>query len=115
MIPTPYSQDWQAAPAGNGAILEGYDDIRQCITHILLAQKGSDPFRPDFGVNLLGLIDQPVTIVAATKADIRRQLEKYEPRIKVESLTVEVSGENVTFAVRWRLGSTVQTTIVKRG
>lgn len=44
----PISKHWQLAPEGSG-VVQGEDDIDQCIRNILSTRKGADVTRPDFG------------------------------------------------------------------
>lgn len=44
----PISKHWQLAPEGSG-VVQGADDIDQCIRNILSTRKGADVTRPDFG------------------------------------------------------------------
>lgn len=83
------SVDWSSKLGAFGEIVEAYDDIKQCIYIILLTVKGSVPHRPDFGTEIYKYIDLPTKravpgiIYEATKA-----LEKWEPRINVNSVSV---------------------------
>ena len=111
----PQSNDWQISPNADGTILEGVADVQQCITNIVLAQLGSNPFRPDFGIDILALLGQPANLVAGQRARVKAQIQKYEPRANVLSVGVTVSEEIVTFAVKWQYRATEQLTTVQRG
>ena len=112
---TPSTNDWQTGPNADGTILEGVADVEQCIKNIVLAQLGSDPFRPDFGIDILAMLGQPANLVAAQRAQVKAQIQKYEPRATVLAVDVTVSEEIVTFAVTWRYRATEQTTVIPRG
>ena len=81
--------DWSSKLDSFGEIVEAYEDIKQCISIILLPVKGSVPHRLDFGTEIYKYIDLPAQraipsiIYEATKA-----LEKWEPRIIVNSVSV---------------------------
>lgn len=83
------SLDWSSKLGAFGEIVEAYEDIKQCISIILLTVKGSVPHRPEFGTEIFKYIDLPAQravpkiIYEATKA-----LEKWEPRIVVNSVSV---------------------------
>ena len=56
------SIDWSSKLNGLGEVVEGLDDIRQCISIILGTQKGSLPHRLDFGSDLWKYIDLPPSV-----------------------------------------------------
>jgi len=92
----------QASPYGNGVVLDGLADIAQCVHNILQCERGSDPFRPDMGLGILTYIDRPVTQLGPLKAEIKQQVERWEPRAKVTQVDVTLTTENITFALRWQ-------------
>ena len=54
----PISKHWQLAPEGSG-VVQGEDDIDQCIRNILSTRKGADVTRPDFGSDHYKWLDTP--------------------------------------------------------
>ena len=54
----PISKHWQLAPEGSG-VVQGADDIDQCIRNILSTRKGADVTRPDFGSDHYKWLDTP--------------------------------------------------------
>lgn len=88
------SIDWSSKLGGFGQVVEGLDDIRQCIFIILQTQKGSVPHRLDFGCDLWRYIDLPVP---AAKPQIIREvtqaLSRWEPRAALQSVELEPSSE----------------------
>ena len=76
---------------GRVAWSEGEPNVRESIRVILLTEQAERVQRPDFGGGLSGVLFEPNT--AATHQLIRdrieRALARWEPRITVESVTVE--------------------------
>lgn len=83
--------------ASGSAILaaaEGEDSIRDSIHIILSTAKGERVMRPDFGCGIHQLVFSENTAITHTQIadDIEEALEKFEPRIDVNS--VDVIGDN---------------------
>lgn len=100
------SQEWQPRLGALGEVVEGIDDIGQCIRVILSTPLRSDPHRPEFGVDLMPYIDLPATV--AVPGLIRaawRAVERWEKRAVIEEINAEVEGERVRFRVRWSVAS----------
>ena len=102
--------DWQYKLNKIGSVAEGVEDINQCIAIILLTQKGSDPLRPTFGSDIYKYIDYPIN---SAKANIIREsieaIEKWETRIKVNLVTVEINETQIKVKVEWKLPSSKNT------
>lgn len=80
--------DWQISVDGAGIIVQGLDDVRQCVNLVLLTRKGSDPLRPEFGCDMYRYIDQPVnTALPQMKKAMLEAIRQWEPRIEVLSIT----------------------------
>ena len=97
--------DWQPTLDTLGAIVEGYDDIAQCVRIILTTPKGADPHRPEFGCDLWRYVDHPLPqavphIIRETVDALRR----WESRIQVVRVVPEIvplAGLHLT--IEWRL------------
>ena len=80
----------QGLDASTGATLAGIDHLRQSIGDILTTRIGTRVMRRDYGSDLPGLVDRPmspglrVEIFAATA----RALRRWEPRVRVERIAV---------------------------
>lgn len=106
------SKDWTLSLEKFGDIMQGDRDIAQCVLVIIMTQQGSDPLRPDFGVDLLAYIDAPISVAAAnlTKA-IAEQVNKWEPRVTVSRITYTVEESRLKFKVDWKsINGTTSTT-----
>lgn len=96
------SNYWQLSTAGPGQIVQGLEDISQCINILLTTQKGSDPFRPTFGVDLMSYIDLPQTeALPRLIQDIQAQVETWEPRAEIQSLQYTINEAHVTITLTW--------------
>jgi phage baseplate assembly protein W len=72
-----------------GQTLTGIDDVKQCVVLLVTTPKGSDPLRPNFGLDIFSFLDKPSNQLAGIKKDILQQIANYEPRItKVDNITV---------------------------
>jgi len=90
--------NWQLSNVTIGQVVEGIDDIRQCIGIILTNTKGSDPLRPLFGSDIWRFIDNPVnTAVANISAEIIDCIGKWEQRIIIKELTYNIAGSKIDF------------------
>jgi phage baseplate assembly protein W len=91
---------WSMSTSEYGAVVTDLDDIIQCVLLILSTDKGSDPFRPEFGFNLDRLVDKPVNFVIPNgKLGILDALEQWEPRITVRKIEHTLDVSHVTFKV----------------
>jgi phage baseplate assembly protein W len=94
--------DWQPKLGGIGEVVEGVDDINQCIRIILGTRKGSVPHRPEFGSDIWKYIDYPVN--EAIPHIIRESIDAinaWETRIEIRRVAASVDGSTVTLAVEW--------------
>jgi phage baseplate assembly protein W len=71
--------------------LEGAEKVRQSIWMILQTEPGERIMRPDFGCGLRRYLMKPNNTAtwSGMKRDIERALSSWEPRIKVEEVTVK--------------------------
>lgn len=91
---------WSMSTTDYGAVVTDLDDIIQCVLIILSTNKGSDPFRPEFGFNLNELVDKPVNFVIPNgKLGILDALAQWEPRVTVRRIEHTLDISHVTFKV----------------
>ncbi|MGH7814677.1 MAG: GPW/gp25 family protein [Candidatus Binataceae bacterium] len=94
---------------GIGSVVQGIDDVNQCIAIILSTPKGSDPLRPTFGADLWQYIDAPIDSASpAIVREIHSAISLWEPRVKLISVSAaQVRGNaaqlQVTIAYRLNL------------
>lgn len=96
--------DWGVSLAGSGNIVQGYDDINQCIDVILRTQKGTDPLRPFFGSNIYFYIDAPVNVaIPNIKREIIDALSLWEKRIEIVSITHKLEESRIFFFITYKV------------
>lgn len=95
---------WQLAPNIENQVVQGIDDIHQCIDHILSTMKGTDVLRPEFGSDHFQYIDQPEDIaIPNIVREVTLALQRWEKRIKVDSVNVEGTAPHFEFLIFWTL------------
>lgn len=91
---------WSLSVTEAGAVVTDLEDIKQCVLLILSTDKGSDPFRPEFGFNIGELLDKPVGFVIPNgKLGILDALTVGEPRITVTRIEHTLDVSHVVFHV----------------
>jgi phage baseplate assembly protein W len=96
------STDWQPELDADSAVVQGEDDIAQCVRIILETPLGSDPHRPEFGSNLHQYVDWPQNRVTPHLVrEVYAALERWEPRIGAISVSVSFSEAIVIVQVEW--------------
>ena len=62
--------------------------IVQAITALLLTRKGERPFQPQLGCGIQNVLFEPLDYGSAgiIKSEIREVLNRYEPRIEIDSI-----------------------------
>jgi len=110
MLDTTAAQEGLAT--GVGAMVQGFDDVNQCINIILTTPKGSDYLRPTFGCDIWQFIDAPLTLaVPHIVREVTESLTIWEPRIKVIAVTAALAPNgtnsnvpaNLVVSVTWQL------------
>lgn len=99
--------DWQLRLGQIGEVVEGLDDIEQCIQIVLRTPKGSVPHRPDFGSELFKYLDAPINLarpaIVGTTVEAIRQ---WEQRVTVKRVLVDQDGEHLTVQVQYAVNAT---------
>lgn len=87
------TRNWQININNPSTIVEGIDDIAQCIYVILNTIPGSDPLRPTFGSNVYQYIDRPMNEVQSMLIyGITESIKKWEKRIKINKCLILSNG-----------------------
>jgi len=75
--------------------------IVQSITALLLTMKGERPFQPQLGCNIKKVLFEPLDYGSAglIKSEIRNTLNRYEPRISINSILCVPDFDNNGFQV----------------
>lgn len=79
------------APNGSLALVNNDEELRQAIRLILGTAYGERPMRPEFGCGIHELVFAPANATTAGQAayEVRRSLERWEPRVDVDDVDVE--------------------------
>ena len=96
---------------GRLAWSEGEENVRESIRVILLTELGERLLRPDFGCGLRRFLFEPNTVTtrALIRESIANAIRAREPRVAVESVTVESDAEDarlVAVEILFRLVAT---------
>lgn len=90
------SRNWSLSIFNAGAVVQGVEDIAQCIQIICTTQKRSDPLRPDFGIDLNSYVDLPVnTVLPGLLNEMVTQIGRYEPRASINSIVPTISENSI--------------------
>jgi phage baseplate assembly protein W len=97
--------------SGIGNVVQGVDDVDQCIAIILTTPLVSDVLRPTFGADLWQYIDQPINrAIPAIVQEVTAAITKWEPRVQLISVVATPvidataqSGAHFNVAITWRL------------
>lgn len=80
--------------------------VKQAVKNLLQTNRFEKPFKPDFGADLRGLLFELAD--GETEDEIREQIEgsirRYEPRVVVRQLDVDVNQDQNAMRVRFEFG-----------
>lgn len=106
MGPSPFvGNGWAFPPAaaltGGVALVSGHQEIDQAVRLVLGTVPGERPMRPEFGCRMWDRVFDPAdeTTAVALGQDVREALERWEPRIDVERVSVTVPSLPATLRV----------------
>lgn len=106
--------NWSLSSEAIGEVVQGVDEISQCIILIVKTQKGSEPLRPDFGSDLFLYIDRPINeALPKVIKSIVDALATWETRIEVTKVSYTVNGGETDFIIEWSEKITGQTETTK--
>jgi len=105
------SADWSLKLDNLGAVVQGIDDVQQCIAIILTTPPGSDPLRPTFGADLWSYLDRPISAaIPSIVKEVTAAIVKWEPRVVLESVAVSPANDtssqgdaHLNISITWRL------------
>lgn len=99
------------SPSGGVAMAEGWPEIEQSIRLIIGTEPGERPMRPEFGCavrdQVFGSFDASTS--GAIAGEVRRALDRWEPRIVVDDVEVVQSADEqdvLQIHVRYHLAAT---------
>ncbi len=84
-----------------GNEISDIDHIHQCVSDILLTPLGSRVELREYGSFIPELIDQPVnpTTIQLLRAATVMAINRWENRIKIETVSIEINGPKVKLAI----------------
>lgn len=84
-----------------GALLSGFDHVRQSIGVILTTPVGSRVMRREFGSELFDLIDRPMTdqVVLAIYSAAVMAIARWEPRFSITGCTLSGAASDGTLSL----------------
>jgi phage baseplate assembly protein W len=83
------TKNWQVSINDPAAVVEGAEDIAQCVYAIITTVKGSDPLRADFGSDVYRYIDRPESEARPLIAyAVSEALRRWEQRIVVKKCRI---------------------------
>lgn len=104
------STDWSLSLTSSNDLVQGVDDIRQCIYTICKTIPGSDPLRPLFGCNIYQFLDKPVNVAIPNAIlTIIEAIGMWEPRVEVTAISPVIDGGKVTFTILFQVLNTTDT------
>jgi phage baseplate assembly protein W len=87
------TRNWQISIDDPATIVEGIEDIAQCIYLILVTALGSDPLRPEFGSEIYKYIDRPMNVAHPLMiSEAVRAIRRWEKRIAITKCWLVSSG-----------------------
>ena len=88
-------------PDGRWAWSQGEENVRQAMQVILLTNQGERLMLPDFGGDLVQFLFEPNTTTTRhlILGRIRKALAAWEPRLRVETITVEEDPADLQAAI----------------
>ncbi|MBH1939187.1 GPW/gp25 family protein [Streptomyces sp. AV19] len=83
------------SPSGGMNMIDGNEEISQSIRLILGTDPGERPMRPEFGCAIRDFVFDSVnaSFMGAVACEVRRALERWEPRIVVDDVHVTARPE----------------------
>jgi len=109
------SVDWSRKVGSLGEIVEGLDDIDQCIRILLGTPKGAVEHRPEFGCDAWRYLDHPTSeALPHIVRECTDALATWEPRARVTRIAAAYDAEHVFLTIHWTaaLGAAGRTTEV---
>ena len=98
---------WSMKIGEFGGIVQGMDDIDQCIDIVVKTRKGTVPLHPEFGCDAWKYIDSPINIARANIVkEVVDSINEFIPVIQLVSVTVNVQNtSNLIIPIEWTLNN----------
>lgn len=95
--------NWSLSLNRQADVVQGIDEISQCIFIIVTTQKGTDPLRPGFGSDVFQYVDRPITeaVPKMIKAAIEG-IKIWETRVVITKVNFNLDVDGlVEFTFEW--------------
>ena len=80
--------------------------VRESILDILLTPRGSRPMRPNYGLNMVEIVDRPVNEALDLYIIIAEAISEWEPRFRLREVQAEAVGGRLSFRLFGELRDT---------
>lgn len=108
------STEWSLDINNQGSVVQGLDDIKQCVQIICNTQKGTAVLKPNFGCDAFLYIDSPVNkAIPNMKKAIFDALTEFEPRIEKINITSKIDISKIDFTITYSIKNTILTDFYK--
>lgn len=105
---------WRGLDARRGRTIIGDEHLAQSLTDILTTRPGERIMRPEYGCDLLDLVDRPLDgeLIARLYARVARAIARWEPRVRLQRVraTIERVG-HVTLDLHWQVVGSRETRV----
>jgi phage baseplate assembly protein W len=76
---------------GDIVVATGVDAVKKALRHIVLSVRFDMPFDPEIGSDIYGTLFENFSVLGVEfmKSKLREQIEEYEPRVRLEGITIQ--------------------------
>lgn len=90
------TEHWQHKRGTIGDVVTDTEDIEQCLETICTTAKGTVVHNPNIGLPIMEYLDKPLNIIAPQlKLMIKEELQYQEPRIKIDTVTLQANEDGL--------------------
>lgn len=97
---------WRGMNARTARSVSGVDHLAQSLVDIITTRPGERIMRPEYGCDLLDLVDRPLDgeWVARLYARVARAIARWEPRIRLQRVRATIEGAgHVALDLYWHV------------
>ncbi|MFE3829654.1 GPW/gp25 family protein [Streptomyces sp. NPDC059092] len=101
-----WSFPMRISPTGGIAMVSGEREVEEAIRLVLATAPGERPMRPEFGCAIHDMVFAPVNEATAGRIqhEVYSSLDRWEPRIEVEDVTVSAGEDEGVLFIDVRYG-----------
>ncbi|MBZ0251808.1 MAG: GPW/gp25 family protein [Candidatus Methylomirabilis sp.] len=83
------AEDWSPRLGSEGEVVEGVQDVAQCVAIIVATPPGSVAHLPEFAFDARAYMDRPINAIEGPlKRDLRAAILRWEPRVAALEIAV---------------------------